>query len=99
MIAVCIVEFRANAALSQQKSNYDKQIGEYERHLEQAAQRTQAVQNQLIELQQDKSSHDHKANETIDSLKVDHERQYEQFQSQLVELQDRGEPACVYTRR
>ena len=84
-------------ALNEQQTDYDKQIREYERNLEQAMQRTQAVQNQLVELQQDKSSHDHKANETIGSLKEDYERQYEQLQIQLVELQDRGESRSLWS--
>ena len=68
---------------------YEEQISEYERHLEEAAQRTQAVQNQLVELEKVKSSHDLKANEAIDALKEDYEQQYAQLQNQLTELQDR----------
>ena len=92
--AAALVEQVVSGTLSERQMKYDEQIREYERNLEQAVQRTQAVQNQLVELQQDKSSHDHKANEAIDSLKEDYERQYAQLQNQLVELQDRDQRAA-----
>ncbi|CAF4825203.1 unnamed protein product, partial [Rotaria sp. Silwood1] len=82
-------EYTAKMTLNQRESYYKQQINEYENNLNQAMRQTQKIQNELVKLEEEKSSHDNKSNNTINLLKQDYEKQYEILQSQLTKLQDK----------
>jgi DNA repair exonuclease SbcCD ATPase subunit len=85
-----ILEHQANTNLNERESRYEQQIKEYQTKLDQSNHDLQNIQSELTKLQEEKVYNEKKSNDIINSLKQDHERQYETLKTELTELQDRG---------
>ncbi|CAF1202420.1 unnamed protein product [Adineta steineri] len=80
-------EHLVNTVSNQHDSLYEQQIKEYENNLEEATRQTDNIKAELAKLEEDKVLHEQKCNNIVDSLKQDHERQYEILNTQLVTIQ------------
>ena len=89
-------EHQRQVALNQSNSQYEKQIKEYEEDLNRAARETQSIQNKLVKLDAEKTAHENKSFNTINVMKQDFERQYQNLNTQLTKLHDRGVISYLY---
>ncbi|CAF3626009.1 unnamed protein product [Adineta steineri] len=80
-------EHLVNTVSNQHDSLYEQQIKEYENNLNEATRQTDNIKAELAKLEEDKVLHEQKCNNIVDSLKQDHERQYEILNTQLVTIQ------------
>jgi chromosome segregation ATPase len=74
-------------ALNERESHYEIQIKEYQTKRDQAVREIQDLRNELIKLQEEKSSNEKQLNDLINSLKQDFEKQIQSFKTQITELQ------------
>ncbi|CAF4680459.1 unnamed protein product, partial [Rotaria sp. Silwood1] len=73
------------------EAHYQAQIKELETKKHQSLDEIQNLQSELIKLREDKNTIENQLNETIDSLKQDHERHCKELQTEIDELNEREE--------
>ncbi|CAF3770324.1 unnamed protein product [Rotaria magnacalcarata] len=81
----------SNVMLNERETFYEKQIKQYENNLNQAMRETQNIQTELVKLETEKATYDENSNNTINTLKQDHERQYELLKEQLTQLENKDQ--------
>ncbi|CAF5087035.1 unnamed protein product, partial [Rotaria sp. Silwood1] len=80
-----------NMATNEREAHYQAQIKELETKKHQSLDEIQHLQSELIKLREDKNTIENQLNETIDSLKQDHERHCKELQTEIDELNEREE--------
>jgi predicted nucleic acid-binding Zn-ribbon protein len=77
-------------ALNEREVRYQSQIEEYQAQNDQSLLQIQNLQSELTKLQEEKTNIETQLNETINTLKHDHEKQYKELESEIDELNERG---------
>ncbi|CAF4009752.1 unnamed protein product, partial [Rotaria sordida] len=68
--------------------HYQSQIEEFQIQKDQSLHEIQSLQSEIIKLREEKIAIEYQLNETINTLKQDHEKQYKEFQTKIDELNE-----------
>ncbi|CAF2768032.1 unnamed protein product [Rotaria sp. Silwood2] len=82
-----------NMATNESEDYYQSQIKEYQTQRDQSLLEIQDLQSELTKLREEKITIENEFNETVNTLKQDHERQCKEFQTEIDELNEREHTA------
>ncbi len=84
------IDHMQNMTLNERDISYQSQIEDYQAQSDQSLFEIQNLQSELNKSQEEKTNIETQLNETINTLKHDHEKQYKELESEIDELNERG---------